>query len=203
MRRGMGRPVCYMLNSKTGRATPTRIKLADWLSTGAGKAAEGARNLRLTPKPRRHHRQAADRPGQHRRAPERSSDDDGPFGEDPRIGQTRPMGCGRRIPSGGRKNRRGVTAATCLPSCTGLARTPRLGWPKSRSSRKWIRGTTGGAPSVQEWIVAGSQPYHAFPEPGGRIRSREDTKVPAVELRRAVAGAQGHARTCNHDGSGP
>src|SRR2546428_2166232 len=34
---------------------------------------------------------------------------------------------------------------------------------------------------------AGSQPYHAFPAPDGAIRSREDTKAPALEFRRPPA----------------
>ena len=53
------------------------------------------------------------------------------------------------------------------------------------------------------WPPAGSQSYHAFPEPAGTWRSREDSKEAAFEIRRALAEPPGYYRTCNQNGSRP
>jgi hypothetical protein len=59
-------------------------------------------------------------------------------------------------------------------------------------------------PAVQrERCRVGSQPGHNFPAQGGSRRSREDTKAPAVEFRRAPAESEGRSRTCDQHASGP
>jgi hypothetical protein len=53
------------------------------------------------------------------------------------------------------------------------------------------------------WTFAGSQLDHAFPEPGGTRRSREDSKDAAFEFSRPPAEPAGQSRTRPRHGSGP
>ena len=48
-----------------------------------------------------------------------------------------------------------------------------------------------------------SQMCHAFAEPGGHRRTREDTKAREIEYRRTREEPRGHGRTRVAAGSGP
>ncbi len=52
-------------------------------------------------------------------------------------------------------------------------------------------------------ILAGSQPGHRFPEPGGFRRTRKDTEEWQLESRRTPEGPRRYARTRHRHGSGP
>ncbi len=53
------------------------------------------------------------------------------------------------------------------------------------------------------WTLAGAQPGHGFPAPGGSRGTRTDTTVRQFEFRRTSGEPPGHGRTCNQHGSGP
>ena len=61
----------------------------------------------------------------------------------------------------------------------------------------------GGRLLTGLWTVAGSQPGHTFPEPGGTKRSLEDTLAALFEFRRTRAELAGPLRTRHRHGSGP
>ena len=48
-----------------------------------------------------------------------------------------------------------------------------------------------------------SQPCHAFAEPGGYRRTREDARAGEIEYRRTLEEPTGHGRTRHDAGSGP
>jgi hypothetical protein len=51
--------------------------------------------------------------------------------------------------------------------------------------------------------LAGAQPGHRFPEPGGSRRTQTDTKARQFEFRRTSADTVGYSRTRHLHGSGP
>jgi len=65
--------------------------------------------------------------------------------------------------------------------------------------REWVACSVLGA----DLAIAGSQVDHAFPEPGGIRRSREDSKEAAFEFTRPPAEPAGQSRTHPGHGSGP
>ena len=65
------------------------------------------------------------------------------------------------------------------------------------------RSQKGGRLLTGQWTIAGSQPGHTFPEPGGTRRSHEDILAALFEFRRRLWEPEEHLRTRNQHGSGP